>query len=169
MRTLAFLVVSALTLFRGALPEHWRAFSSWHPWPGLFIAILGFVGVLVPFFRDLSKIGRRERALWTAVMFTLVTLEIRSLKLAANDFENDRKEQNSRFGQIADGLQTTIRNNQTQFDATMQGMRTLAALASDNVKTVTGGDSFCYMVFNGDSDVPVIVHVGKYPLYGVVA
>jgi hypothetical protein len=65
---------------------------AWHPWPGLFIAILGFVAVVVPLFRDLTKIGKAERAMWTVVVFVLLCLEVRSLKLQAQDFEQDRSE-----------------------------------------------------------------------------
>src|ERR1022692_2763939 len=36
---------------------------AWYPPVGVFIAILALVSVAVPFFRDLAKIGRGEKAL----------------------------------------------------------------------------------------------------------
>lgn len=59
------------------LADLWR----WYPPVGVFIAVLALLGVLVPLFRDLPKIGKREKAFWTFVMFALVGLEIRSIYL----------------------------------------------------------------------------------------
>jgi hypothetical protein len=41
---------------------------TWHPPVGVFIALLGLVSVVVPLLRDLAKIGRIEKALWTSVI-----------------------------------------------------------------------------------------------------
>jgi hypothetical protein len=64
--------------------------SGWYPPVGFFIAILGFLGVLVPLFREWGVIGKREKAIWTALMFILVLLEIRSIYL--DRAEHDSKE-----------------------------------------------------------------------------
>jgi hypothetical protein len=143
---------------------------QWYPPVGVFIAILGLLGVLVPLFRDLAKIGKREKALWTAVLFLLVGLEIRSIYLERA--EHDRKEAEARatqlkgFNDIAGGIKETIQQSQQQFAATMGGI-------NQNIGTVTGADSFCYMIFSSDgigaSGVPTFVHVGKFPLTDVSA
>jgi len=53
-----------------------RDWWLWHPPIGVWIGILGLLGVIVPLIRDLTKIGRREKAAWTFVMFALLLLEI---------------------------------------------------------------------------------------------
>jgi hypothetical protein len=50
----------------------------------------------------------------------------------------------------------------------------ISELARRGINTALGGDSFCYMTFEGASltegnATPVIVHVGKYPLYDTAA
>jgi len=103
-----------------------KALAAWHPWPGCFIAILALLGVLVPLLRD--RIGKREKAVWTAVMFGLLILEVRSLKLASDDFEKDRVAQNEQFSRIAESLRTEISTSQNQFSETMGAFgRTLRA------------------------------------------
>jgi hypothetical protein len=78
----------------------------------------------------------------------------------------------STLANIANSTRETTRmqilNTELQERLLSQG-KTIADLGTQGINTATGGDSFCYMAFNGDSDVPVFVHQGKYPLYGVVA
>lgn len=96
---------------------------NWYPPVGVFIGILALLGVLVPLFRDLGKIGPREKAIWTAVMFLLVGLEFRSLYLDRAD--HDKKESEARdrqlkgFKDIGDGITATIRASDAQFQQTM--------------------------------------------------
>jgi hypothetical protein len=96
---------------------------------GVFIAVLGLLGVLVPLLRDLNQIGRREKALWTFVMFFLVWLEIRSIYLDRDTHDKEqaaaRQEQLEQFGKIAQGINTTSTSNQQHFDATMGTMNSL--------------------------------------------
>jgi hypothetical protein len=101
---------------------------SWYPPVGVFIAILALVGVLVPLFRDLTTVGKREKAIWTFVMFALVWLEIRSIYLDRNAHDREqaaaRAEQLKQFGEIAKGIGATLDSSQKQFDATMARIET---------------------------------------------
>jgi hypothetical protein len=83
--------------------RHLRSLWAWHPWPGLFVAILALVGVLVPLLKE--SLSKKEKAVWTAILTLLAVAEIRSLQLAAGDARTDRKEQNDRFERIRSGLQ----------------------------------------------------------------
>jgi hypothetical protein len=56
-----------------AAAEIWE----WHPPVGVYIGILGLLAVVVPLVRE--KAGKKERAAWTALMFTLLLLEIKSI------------------------------------------------------------------------------------------
>jgi hypothetical protein len=104
--------------------------QAWHWYPpvGVFIAILALLGVLVPLFRDLTKIGKGEKAVWTLVMFALVGLEIRSIYLDRDAHDKEqamaRAEQLKQFSEIAKGMNASIDNSQKQFDATMGRINT---------------------------------------------
>jgi hypothetical protein len=142
-----------------------KRINSWYPPVGVFIGILALLGVLVPLFRDITKIGRREKAMWTAAMFALVLLEIRSIYLDRAD--HDHKEHDARelqlngFQNIADGIKVSVSNSQAHFAETMASIR-------QNIDVVTGGDSFCYLDLTR-SVTPTIVVEGKNPLHGVSA
>jgi hypothetical protein len=101
---------------------------SWHPPVGIYISILALLGVLVPLFRDWGEIGKREKAVWTAVMFLLVILEIKSIYQDRNEHDREqadaRKEQLANFGTIANGINNSITASQTQFQATMDRLQT---------------------------------------------
>jgi len=118
----------------------------------VFIAILALVGVVVPWLKE--KVSKREKALWTAVMFALVLLEIRSIY--QDQAEHDRQQADARaeqlksFKEIAGGVDTAIANSQREFDATMR--RTNQVLNS-----TTGGSGFCYAMVGFFQDRPLTV------------
>lgn len=147
---------------------------SWYPPVGVFIAVLGLLGVLVPLFRDLGKIGKREKAIWTFMMFSLMLLEIRSIYLDRNVHDREQKdaraEQLKEFSKIAGGIDAAIANSQEQFSATMGTLK-------ENSDTVTGGNAFCYLKIiimrsrGTTPDWPItatVMKLGKYPLSSVV-
>ena len=148
----------------------WRAIWSYHPPVGVFIAILAVLGVLVPLVRE--KIGRREKAVWTIIMFVLLLLELKSIYQDRNEHEKQQKEAReteiTNFGKIGDGITEAIRQNQQNFNSVMANTNTLLA---ENL----GGNSFCYMMLEPgilawkNQAVPMFVQKGKYPLYGVSA
>jgi hypothetical protein len=86
----------------------------WHPFVGLFIAILAFLGIILS-LRE--HVGRREKAVWIVAMLILVCLEIRSMYLYNQDELSARSAQFSAFSTIEgkyDQLQKTV-NNVNQF------------------------------------------------------
>ena len=107
---------------------------SWYPPVGVFIGILALLGVIVPLLRDLGKIGPRERAVWTAVMFALVLLEMKSIYQDRDVHDREqktaRKEQLDQFSKIADRMDKNLENSQRQFEVT--------------VSELTGGSSYFY-------------------------
>jgi hypothetical protein len=140
---------------------------AWHPPVGVFIAILALVGVAVPWLKE--KVSKREKALWTAVMFALVLLEIRSIY--KDQAEHDKQQADARaeqlksFKEIAKGIDIAITNSQKEFNATMQ--RTNQVLNS-----TTGGTGFCSakLAFWANQPLTAILSVsvhGDYPIYGV--
>ncbi len=92
---------------------------------GVFIGILGLVGVLVPLLRE--HIGRREKALWTFVMFVLLILEIRVIYADRDRHDKEQREAQEQseknFSRIADGITLGIKQNQLHFDSTMARLK----------------------------------------------
>jgi hypothetical protein len=130
---------------------------AWYPPIGVYIAVLAFLGVLVPFFRDISKIGKREKAVWTAIMFLLVFLEIKSIYQDRNTHENEqsnaREEQLKEFQTIADGIDRSLINSQQQFNATMGRINTTLATSERTLRNTipTASLEFQEMRFYGPS------------------
>jgi hypothetical protein len=152
--------------------EHFKAgFSailSWHPWVGLFIAILGLMGVLIPLVWE--KIGKWAKRALTVLMFALLLLEMRSLRFASDDFEKDKKDQNDRFSEIVDGLKEAIATSQSQFSATMKRSNAIMRKTETAVAFISGGDSFPVVwphISGADSIGFTLNKFGGYPLYGL--
>jgi hypothetical protein len=153
---------------------------AWHPPVGTWVAILGALGVLVPLLRDVGQMGKKEKALWTAVMFALLFLEVRTLYRDRRDHDNEQQESRERsernFQSIANGIQAAITQSQVQFEATLdrsekiirQNKNTLGQV-NEAIKTVTGGDSFAgFLLVNTGLPTHFTVFLtseGKYPLH----
>ena len=128
---------------------------SWYPPVGVFIGILGLLGIVVPLIRDLAKMGKWEKAAWTFVMFALMLLEIRSIYLdrRAHDVEQAtaREEQLKHFKEVGDGITKAIDESQKQFTATMQRSDSILGGVSESIKIANGGDSYPYIALGGTS------------------
>jgi hypothetical protein len=127
---------------------YWHLWA-WHPPVGVWIGVLGLLGVLVPLIRDLTKIGKREKALWTFVMFALLLLEIKSVYQDRNEHDREQAETRERetksFEGIASGISSTVQQSQQHFDATMAKSEQLAELSQESLANITGGDSYAYI------------------------
>lgn len=102
--------------------HHWY---QWHPYVGTWIAVLAFLGVIVPWlFRDPKEIGKREKVFWTFLMLALLGLEMWSLRRDGIEHDEERADaeckQLQQFNQIAATLGTAITTSQQQFQATME-------------------------------------------------
>jgi hypothetical protein len=76
------------------------------------LSILGFLGIVVPSIRDLAKMGKWEKAVWTFVMFALMWLEVRSIYLdrSAHDVEQAaaRAKQLQHFNEVGEGIKGAV-------------------------------------------------------------
>jgi hypothetical protein len=142
-------------------------FIQWPPGVGLCIGLLGFVAVVVSFRLE---IGMRpwEKKFWIVLSFVLLMAEAYAIQ---------KKEDNDRTSQIAETVaednrfRGILQDNQRDFDATVSRLDTVAGLAKNAVNTVTGGSSFCYIIFPQYSPTDTRVEVfsrGSYPLYDAV-
>jgi len=177
--------------FCGAQCAYWNVWA-WHPPVGVWIGILGLLGVLVPLIRDLNKISEREKALWTVVLFALLLLELKSVYQDRNEHDQQQAEARERettsFESIANRIEGAIQQSQTHFAATMQKSDAIMGRVGDSIKAQTGGDSFAFITFTAEPAqafemhwnsllaprgepyflVSVTSH-GKYPLRGTQA
>src|SRR5208283_790529 len=95
-----------------AVCKLWWTIWSWYPPVGVFIAILAVLAVLVPLFRDLADMKKREKAIWTALVFALMLLEVKSIYQDRNAHEkqqsDDRTAQLVNFQKIGDQITLAI-------------------------------------------------------------
>lgn len=147
---------------------------AWHPPVGVWIAILGLLGVVVPLIRDLAKIGKREKAFWTALMFVLLGLELKTVYQDRREHDEEqakaRSEQIAQFNRIADGIKETIDESQRQFEATMARSDKIMGRTNDVLADVTGGNSFAYISpqnFSGDQFPGIVWNNGEQALVGL--
>lgn len=141
---------------------------AWHPPVGVWIGILGLLGVLVPLIRDLNKIGKREKAAWTFVMFSLLLLEIKSVYQDRNEHDNQqaeaRRREENNFREIANGIEKNIADSDRNFNATI-------GKTNEVLENITGGKSFAVVtpqVWSGLVPIPLsIYNHGRQTLTGV--
>jgi hypothetical protein len=128
---------------------------AWHPPVGVYIGILGFLGVFVALTRDPTKIGQREKAAWILVMTVLLVLEIKSVYQDRNEHDQQQAEARERetesFESIAKGIEGAIQQSQQDFDATMRKSDVIMGKVGDSIKNQTGGDSFAYITFTAEA------------------
>jgi hypothetical protein len=137
---------------------------------GAYIAVLGLVAVIVAIWPPQHK---WSKAAWLLIFFLFTFFEIHNSYRARNKQDEEqaeaRKEERKAFEAIADGLTTSMTNNQKAFDATMARMEALAELSKTNINESTGGDSFCYVDMGGvvEGLMALVVQKGRYPLFNV--
>jgi hypothetical protein len=146
------LSVLALVL-SGAITIYWYVHV---PIPGMAIGLLGGAAVFMT-VRGNVKHGL-EKTGWIIIVIALLNVEWKAINLDRH--QQEVAQQNARLA------------NQSALDTTLRKMNDLAILSSENIKMVTGGDSFCYMsLLNPDATaaIPIFIHHGDYPLYNVKA
>jgi len=148
--------------------------EAWaHPPVGIFIGLLGLIGVLVPLIRDLAKMGKWEKAGWTLVMFALMGLEMRSIYLDRADNATKEKaaraEQLQHFKEVGDGITKAITASREEFAATMKRSDAILSGIGESLNVQSGGDSYAYArVEPGDGWIELyIIQVGDHHLRNV--
>lgn len=131
---------------------------AWYPPVGVFIAILAVVSVVVPFFRDLAKIGRLEKAVWTLVMLLLMLLEVKSIYQERDTHDTEQREARAKeleqFRSIGKDIKTSLEKMEKIVDLTGKAVY----FSSNTLQQITGGGQFCYLV--GFSAGPELIGLG---------
>jgi hypothetical protein len=135
----------------------------WPFCPGVFIAILAFVAAAVTFRKEP---GPREKAIWIFLFLSLMSAEVWMVSVDRRENiqkqKETREDEIARFKAIGEGIQSSMVAGQAHFDATMSGI-------NQNVSTITGGNSFCYLAIAVNGEMPTFIHNGSYPLSSVNA
>jgi hypothetical protein len=107
----------------------------WSPPIGVYIAALG---ALAAYMTLRPSQGPVEKAVWVVGIFVLAALEVGNLYHDRDQHEAQeaaaRQEQTHEFKVIADGIETSNKNSQQQFDATMKQMGVTLKAAQDTLE-----------------------------------
>jgi hypothetical protein len=116
--------------------------APWHMSIG--IGILGFLGVAVPLLRE--KIGRREKAFWTALLALLLWLEICAIRI--EEIQHDREQEFARcedrrqFSEIARRIDSSIQQSRDQFQTTVSSLERVFSKTEQVVDRISGTGSY---------------------------
>jgi len=136
------------------------------PPPGYAIAALALAAVIMAVRGP--RFTRAEEVIWICIACALFVVEIRAIANDRTRFAKDeaqaRTDENASFQRIVSQLTESNERDQKRFAITTKEL-------SVNLNTLTGGESSCYLagVSLATPSYLVFVHIGKFPLYGVVA
>lgn len=158
--------VGYVFIFAGAMLA---AFWWWFGWPspGVSIAVMG---VAVAMMAGRTRPSGLEKSVWMVLIFLLLVIEVLAIRKDRTQqetaFSVARQKENQQFQKIADGITLSMDRSQAQFNTTMLGL-------NENLRTMTGGTSFCFLTAVEDENNPSLVlfafHHGRYPIHGVGA
>lgn len=96
----------------------------WYPGVGWYIGILGALGVAVTILRDLTKIGRGEKAAWITITTILLLLELHSIRLDRDAHDKEQHEARTaellEFDRIAEKMDASLESSNENFAKTMK-------------------------------------------------
>jgi hypothetical protein len=133
-----------------------------HPPVGTYIGILAFAAAVMTLW---PPPNRWSRAAWIMVCGVLLVLEITTLYRQRSEDDSAaeiaRKTEDERFEKI-------LKQNQKEFDATVDRFQSLSTQETTNLNNITGGNSFCYLRPSLDSKKGIVdfyvLQVGSYPV-----
>jgi hypothetical protein len=128
------------------------------------MAVLGGVVSAHAPSRPLSKIA------YCIVFVILGCVAVVFVIKVSRDTEADERELNLRVAQlgVASAETTRLQKLNNELEAKVLDLANgNELLAKQNIATVTGGKSFCYMdfIYQFGGQTPVILHSGRYPIY----
>lgn len=138
------------------------------PGPGKSVTVMAVAAAVMSFRGDMPG---REKMAWICLLLGFLLLELTSIDTERNSNEvvrvYTRRQEHEQFAGIASDIERSIKTSQASFNTTI-------GTIDENIKTVTGGDSICYLLIIGYGDTPdvidmVAVNRGHYPLRGVSA
>jgi len=127
------------------------------PSSGITIVAVGFVAIVMTVRAQGWKLI--ERIVWLVLATLLSLAAIRAVQ--REDYQHDQEVGETRKEETAH-FETVLLQNQTQFQKTVSGL-------AEDIKAITGVDSFCYFTLTSSGQIPTLVHQGKYTLYDLDA
>jgi Ca2+/Na+ antiporter len=108
----------------------------WHLSVGMAIGLLALLGVIFPIIRE--KIGKIEKVVWIVLFTGCLVFEVYSIRM--EDLKN-KSEQDLASCQEHNSFQKIA----SQVDSVLKTTQSVASLAEENLKDLTGGDSYAYL------------------------
>ena len=141
-------------------------------WPSLAISLLAAAAAIMAV--RAPNWSKPEQVVWILIACALFGIESRSIaqdhQLQETQRQSDLRTQDINFAAVLaknqKNFESTIKNVDSVFEKTKEAANT----ANTAVKTITGGNSFCYIEIAGDANplvtevVPILKVVGNYPL-----
>jgi hypothetical protein len=94
-----------------------------------------------------------EKVAWVLLLIIFAYLEVKAIKRGDADNKDARDKQTVEFNAIASGLSSSISASQNQYHSTITHVddvstetKSVAELAKANLRNVTGGDSYAYII-----------------------
>ncbi len=143
---------------------YWFQFT---PAPNIAMGVLTLATVVMALRDERSRL---ERVVWIVVAGALFFIEMNAINKDRVQHDEERIEQQAR-------LTSVFVRSQAQFSETLRSIGSVANTAKESVKTaqesiktMTGGDSYCWLAFSYVEPNQLLfsaVHVGSYPLRNV--
>lgn len=151
------------------------------PSPGVSVAFMGVVAALMAARTRASGV---EKAVWMLIITSLLVVEVLAIRkdrlehdLAQRELLREetlaRKEAESNFGSIGEGIKGAVRQSDEHFQATMGRVQRQVSLAEENLNQITGGDTYAIVLpvvipINGINEMRLnLMVIGRNPLWDV--
>jgi hypothetical protein len=147
------------------------------PVPGVSVAVLGVAAAMMSLRPKATGV---EKATWMLILAAFLVIEV--LAIRKDRAESYRaqvealREEREHFAEVGNGIKSVVTQAQNQFQSTMQQSARVIGLQSqsldslsNNLGTLTGGQSYAYLRYVPGQQFLFFVHAGRYPLYGVSA
>jgi hypothetical protein len=154
------------------------AFLMWRPpVPGFSAACMGLAAAALSLR---TKATGAEKATWMLIIAALLAVEVLAIRRDRAEAYAAQmsalREERAHFSEIGKGIESVVVQAQDQFKATMGRSDKLINLQSrelvslsNNLKTLTGGQSFACLGYVPGQQFLMFLHIGRFPLYGVSA
>ena len=159
--------------------------SFWPQSPGVSIGLLALAAGVMSIRPAMHP---AEKTTWVIVLVAFAILEVHAIHIGDQKAQATIDEQKKAFSDIGEGIKNSITANKGQYDSTISHVdgvlkttQGVADLASRNLESVTGGDSYGYVIpryatnfqdMLPQSQIPrtlpiVLMNGGSQPLTGV--
>ena len=122
----------------------------WPQSPGVSIGLLALAAGVMSIRPAMHP---AEKTVWVIVLVAFAILEVHAIHIGDQKSQATIEEQKKAFSDIGDGIKNSVAANKGQYDSTISHVdgvlkttQDVARLSKTNLNTLTGGESFGYVV-----------------------